>query len=274
MPDSDSPISTGQRLYDEGWCQGAILPGDVAVCLRPTTTPVHYQHAVLITQDCNIVADDDRETHIEVAFGYCPRPEENANAFAQGKHPRQFLAGDGGERRFVWDVRERLSVTKSALLTLLKTVAPAGRLLDTDLREFRAWLGRRYSRPAFPDNFNNRLRPAKSTIDKAIKSDGFRSVRAVFYWIEERDQELSADTPYRLRIIFCFRHNGTAIPLQLAVVEIENFAKAVASCPGIVLVKTESIPESRFPIQYLDVWECVDFDSRSYGSAESAPPRI
>ena len=138
----------------------------------------------------------------------------------------------------------------------------------------RAWLGRRYSRPAFPDNFNERLRPASAAIEKAVKSDGFRSVRAVFYWLEEGDEELPEGTPYHLRIIFCFNHNDTKSPLPATADEVKRFTDAVAKCPGVSLMKAESIPDSRFPIQYLDTWQCVDFDSRSYGCVTSAPPRL
>jgi hypothetical protein len=275
VPNSDAPPpSTGQQLYEAGWCQGAILPVEVAVRIRPATVPEHYQHAVLITQDCNIVADDDKEPQVEIAFGYCAQAGENVNAFAQGKNPRRFLTVIVSDVHLVWDVRHRQSIPKSVLHTELGTAKPLGRLLDADLREFRAWLGRRYSRPAFPDTFNERLRPAMSAIDKAVKSEGFRSVRAVFYWIIERDEELPEAEPYHLQIIFCFAHNGTASPLPQAATEIDKFAKAVAACPGIELTKHEALSDLRFPIQYLDVWEGVDFDARSYGSSESAPPRI
>ena len=275
MPDSDStPPTTGQQLYDAGWCQGAILPVEVAARIRPITVPEHYQHAVQITQDCNIVAEDAKESHVEVAFGYCPQPGENTNALAQGKNPRLFLTEVSPGQRFVWDVRHRASVLKTALCTAVGSVEPLGRLLDSDLREFRAWLGRRYSRPAFPDNFNDRLRPARSAIDKVVNTEAFLSIRAVFYLITEREEELSEGVLYHLRIIFCFKHNGTSEPLTQATTEIGKFTKAVTACPGIVLTKYEAISDSRFPIQYLDAWDCVDFDSRSYGSSDSAPPRL
>ncbi len=275
MPDSDvPPPTTGQQLYDAGWYQGTILPVEVVVRIRPATVPENYQYAVLITQDCNIVAEDEKESHVEVTFGYCPQATDNTNALAQGKNPRLFLIEVPQGQRFVWDVRQRVSVSKTALHTALGSSEPVGRLLDSDLREFRIWLSRRYTRPAFPGNFNERLRPAKSATDKVIKTDAFRSIRAVFYLITERDEELPEGMPYHLRIIFCFKHNGTADPLPQAATEIEKFTKAVANCPGIELTKHESIPDTRFPIQYLDVWECVDFDARSYGSSESAPPRI
>jgi hypothetical protein len=235
--------------------------------------PSRYEHAVLITQDCNLVADDEKESHLEIAFGYRAGDAENVNAYAQGKHPRLFMTEVGGRHRFVWDVRERQPVPKATLEGRLLAASSPGQLLDSDLREFRAWLGRRYSRPAFPDNFNTRLREAQPIIDRVIRSEAFRSIRAVFYLITERDQELPEGTPYHLRIIFCFTSNPSAIPLPNAAAEIEKFAQAVAACPGITLVKHEAISDARFPLQYLDAWQWVDFDARSYGSPESAPPR-
>ncbi len=207
--------------------------------------------------------------HVVAARFDCPQPSTTPRAVAD--LARRSL---GPGQRFVWDVRHRLSLSKTALHAALGSKEPVGRPLDCDLRELRVWLSRRYTRPAFPGNFNDRLRPAKSVIDKVVKTEAFLSIRAVFFWIEERDHELPEGSPYHLRIIFCFKHNGTANPLPQAAIEIEKFAKAVASCPDIILTKPELIPDSRFPIQHPDVWECVDFDARSYGSAESAPPRI
>jgi hypothetical protein len=34
--------------------------------------------------------------------------------------------------------------------------------------------------------------------------------------------------------------------------EVKRFTDAVAKCPGVSLIKAESIPDSRFPIEYLD----------------------
>jgi hypothetical protein len=260
-------------LYDAGWCQGAILPTAVAVSIRPDTVPEQYQHAILITQDCNIVADNHKESRVEIAFGYSPPDAENANAVANSRHPRLFLTTLSSGTRFIWDVRERITVTKIALNMAIGSTPPLGRPIDSDLREFRAWLGRRYSRPAFPDAFNERLRSASATIDKAIKSDGFRSVLGVFYLIAERDEELLANDPYHLYIIFCFADNGTASPLPQTAIEIERYVRAVAACTGISLMKSDAISDARFPIQYLRSFELVDFDSRSYGHPESALPR-
>jgi hypothetical protein len=106
MPDNDPPPSIGRQLYDAGWCQGAVLPEAVTVGLRPATTPSKYLYAVVVTQDCNIVADDQKEPQVEVAFGYCPTAGEDVNGYARGKNPRLFLT-KVGLQLFVWCQRLR-----------------------------------------------------------------------------------------------------------------------------------------------------------------------
>ncbi len=274
MPPSDiSTLSLGQRLYDAGWCQGALLPLDAVAQIRASTLPVRYQHAVVISQDCNIVRDD-QETSVELAFGYSPTATENVNNLAKGRHPRQFLTTLASEQRFVWDVRERAAISKDRLSAVLGSAAPLGRMLDSDIREFRAWLGRRYSRPAFPDAFNDRIKAASAGIEKATKAQAFLSIRGIYYLITERDEELAADQPYHLRIAFCFEENGTPAPLPAASTEIARFITAVAQCQGIVLGPTVIVSNERFPVRWLDAWDCAYFDTRSFGCPGAAPPRV
>jgi transposase-like protein len=46
--------------------------------------------------------------------------------------------------------------------------------------------------------------------------------------------------------------HDTKSPLPATADEVKRFTDAVAKCPGVSLIKAESIPDSRFPIEYLD----------------------
>jgi len=65
-------------------------------------------------------------------------------------------------------------------------------------------------------------------------------------------QKKSCAAPYHLRIIFCFNHNNTKSPLPATADEVKRFTDAVAKCPGVSRIKAGSIPDSKFPIEYLD----------------------
>src|SRR5690349_20762661 len=111
-----------------------------------------FTHAVLISQDCDIATLPDKEPEAECVLA---RPVATANpSFVSGKNPRvlHIQLADGSFLEI--DLRHRRSVAKERLLE----AQPSSLTLKTaGVRLLSKWLGKRYSRPAFPDAFNRRL---------------------------------------------------------------------------------------------------------------------
>ena len=61
------------------------------------------------------------------------------------------------------------------------------------------WLAKRYSRPAFPDNFNRRLRPVEKKIGPIFKANT-KYIDQIFLRVDPADEELAGDEPYTVML--------------------------------------------------------------------------
>jgi len=273
MVEGEAPASIGQDLYGAGWHQGAILGPALMEHFRPQGAPAKFTHAVLITQDCNIVIDE-KEDRIEVMLGYIPDTGQETNDLAQGRNPRLYRTGNPETGLRVWDIRERFTISKFSFLSVLGEAVSDARLIDTELRDIRRWIGRRYTRPAFPDAFNARISSADREIAKVVKSKEFGSVRGVYYLVTENDEELPAGRDYNLKIAFCYVHNDSENPFPDTKTKIDQYVLAVNSCAGVKLTGVLVLSDADFPISYLDSFSLYDFAARSYAGQAAAPPQM
>ena len=263
----------GKALYDAGWHQGAILGPTLMQHLLPQGTPTHFSHAVVIAQDCNIV-NDDREDRIEVMLGYDSDEQKGTNGFAQGRNPRLYRTGTTESSLRIWDVRERFTISKSTLSSVVGNAVCDDRLMDTEIHDIRKWIGRRYTRPAFPDAFNARFSSAKKEISKIVDSKEYQSVRGVYFLVTENDEELPGERDYTLKIAFCYVYNGSDDPLSDTKTKIDQYVSAVKKCAGIKIAGDPLIlSDADFPIAYLDKFFLYDYDAHSYGDPVAAPPQ-
>lgn len=273
MVDDEEAASIGKKLYAAGWHQGAILDPILMERLRPQGASTQFTHAVVIAQDCNIV-NDDKEDRIEVMLGYIPADGQEINDLAQGRNPRLYRTGTPETGLHVWDIRERFTIAKKILSSVLGEAISDVRLMDAELRDIRRWIGRRYTRPAFPDTFNARISSAHREIAKVVKAKEFTSVRGVYYLVTENDEELPAGRDYHLKIAFCYVHNDSENPLPDTKAKIDQYVSAVDSCSGVKLTGVFVLSDADFPISYLDNFSLYDFEARSYADPAAAPPQI
>lgn len=153
----------GPSLYEIGWRQGSLFDAsslflawcDIApdrdgdkIVLEKREPPVSGRY-VVISQDCDIAHGDyDDEPFIEVL--QCGIAKETADlANLERNSPRFFLLDK--ERRLVALAMHRVQVAKGAVKLLAPEVWPYS---QERFRNFIRWLGARYTRPAFPDEFN------------------------------------------------------------------------------------------------------------------------
>jgi hypothetical protein len=263
----------GKKLYAAGWHQGAILDPTLMERLRPHGVAARFTHAVMIAQDCNIV-NDEREDRIEVMLGYVPASGQETNDLAQGRNPRLYRTGTTETGLCVWDIRERFTISKTDLSSVLGDAVCHARLMDAELRDVRRWIGRRYTRPAFPDSFNVRISSADKEISKAVKSQEFKSVRGVYYLVTEKDEELPAGRDYHLKIAFCYVYNDSENPLPETKAKIDQYVSAVNGCAGVKLTGVLILSDADFPVSYLDSFSLYDFEARSYADPAAAPPQM
>ena len=188
------------------WRQGAVFPDDASKALE-LHHPEYPDHTVVvvISHDCDLAADPDREPLVELVTG---RIIDAIKADSHAKSARRLQIEFQGPQGLI-------AVELSALhksFVQKADLAPFNPRVDIHLDAqglsiLQRWLAARYRRAAFPDEFERRLKEAKlpRRIEKALNAAG-KHVIAVFF-----DVDGGADIPrngpddfYRLGIYLMY----------------------------------------------------------------------
>ncbi len=183
-------------------------------CITITETPyldeiVQLSHCdknavfVLLTHSCSIVADLEKEPKVEYVIGrLIDKPDPS---FMHRKNPRILHIELLKEKQPVWVellIPERGTFNKEELLkcapSKVFSVPPGAQ------ETFKRWLGDRYTRPAFPDAFNERMRKANNKIEQAMKLPAASSITGIYISLDPSDEELNNDTPYELGVYMTY----------------------------------------------------------------------
>ena len=163
--------------------------------LNPVNLDVSYREnlfCTVITQDCDIVHQkQEEEPFVEFIIGDLTQDKSCKN----GKNPRK-LHIENGEELFEFNIHNRFFVKKK-LLTGFDFPDVLYRLTDDNKKILKKWLGNRYIRAAFPDNFNKRLFNTK--INKFIEKSISAKVSHIFFEVEDR--ELQDNEIYKLNVM-------------------------------------------------------------------------
>lgn len=171
--------------------QGDVLEGDVvdelvslSVDKKPDMPPGEAYLLAVISQDCDIAQKEDREPYIE--FALCKRTGKEDGNQKNGKNPRSLqIEEEGGILAF--SVHDKFRVRKSDIAANIECQKG---LSAFNLTVLKKWFGRRYTRAAFPDNFNKRLRRSDSLLRNEISS------HVIEIYINVEDKELDDNTAY------------------------------------------------------------------------------
>src|SRR5664280_2120274 len=206
--DSDSGV--GARLRASGWRQGSLVPASVCNHLD-LARPEGAMLAVVVSQDCDVVAPVDVEADIELIAATDVEVPDPATL--HGKLPRKLTLPLVNSPRYLeLSVRHRTFVPKAQLLEC--TPDSDSRLSNDDVRTLARWLGKRYTRDAFPDTFNTRLSSARGKLERLSKSDLGKAVATILVSIEHGNVELPENEPYRIVLWFVLR-SGNLNPVIL-----------------------------------------------------------
>lgn len=159
--------TVGERLRELGWRQGVILPAAHLLETLPDGSAVSGEHHLLVvSQSCDLVHHDlEKEPH--AVFLLLRSHDVTSAEFAHGRNPRvlHFTGPDG--KCFEAIAWHQITISRKRLLEPL----PEGttKLFGSDLRVVTGWLAKRFTRIAFPDDFNDALRFQEGAIRKMMK---------------------------------------------------------------------------------------------------------
>ena len=186
------------------WRQGNVLTIEAATALDlisargPENTVV-----VVVSHDCDIACDDEREPTVEVIVGF--RIERLGGDTHAKTARRLHLAFRCGEAEVPVELHfsSKCSRPKGAVLQF----APLADLMlsPESLVTLQHWLAARYYRAAFADEFENRLKAKPAKLDRKIAKaldNAAQHVLAVFFDVDD-GEEVKRDGPddvYQLRV--------------------------------------------------------------------------
>lgn len=150
-----------------GWRQGVILSAALLLDQIPDDLQVSGDDYLLaVSQSCDLVNHDlEKEPH--VVFLLLKSREGLDAMLAHGRNPRVIHFPDSGGTCFEAIAWQQIVLPRARLLDV--DLSEASKLSDWDLQIVTGWLAKRFTRTAFPDDFNEALRPKDSLIKKALK---------------------------------------------------------------------------------------------------------
>jgi len=241
----------GEWSRETPWRQGDVLPDDAskALDLSHPESP-ERTFVVVISHDCDLTADPDREPFVELVTG---RLVDAIKADSHAKSARRLQIEFHGPQGLL---AAELSAVHKAFVNK-DDLAPFDPRTDVSLDAqglsiLQHWLAARYRRAAFPDEFERRLKEAKMPrrIEKALDTAG-KHVVAVLFDIDggEDSQRNGPDDLYRLGIYLLYDTSQN-----------ESDAEAAARSAADVIEKTfESAFQSQdnawknIQLEYCDV---------------------
>ncbi|HUY75842.1 MAG TPA: hypothetical protein VMV29_03670, partial [Ktedonobacterales bacterium] len=224
-----------------------------AVGATDTSTPVlrprnvkAKERLILITQDCDIVAESSLEPYIEVLI--CEIVNDKYAARVERNSARAFVIDP--KTHLTAQARYRLTIAKEVLLGLTPEPWPG----DAERFErFVRWLARRYDRPALPkslvDNFQTPIERALEQLDQSAPEVSLAFSRAV--------HELRVNVPrheqppFEVQLTFLIKHDNLTNAELDALITVDSAIRAVIDTSVIslgepVIVTLEEIPAADY----------------------------
>ena len=147
----------GERLRERGWRQGVIVPASRILEGLPDGSPTKDQHhAMVVTQSCDLVHHDLRNEPSAVVL-ILKAISSGEPGLMHGRNPRVIHVQASDEswlEAWAWN---QAVVPRDHLAT--KDADPTFALHPKVLCCVLDWLAKRFTRIAFPDGFNDALKP-------------------------------------------------------------------------------------------------------------------
>lgn len=225
------------------------MPEDAAVALRLLPAPSKQHFAMVVTHDCDCVADPIREPSAEVVIGSIIRKLDGTFTHAKSTRKLHLTLSECG-KLIELEIVTKLSVSKEAL----GRFAPdsAWSMTREEKRILARWLSSRYDRAAFPTALVERLKKIRKPFHAEAQEHGQAAV-GIFVDFDPKDELADDNEPYTLEISVVFdetiaraREVCTRLAEALHVVFANAFRRPDGIWDGIELRKCEAVSDTEF----------------------------
>ncbi|MDD5037618.1 MAG: hypothetical protein PHE55_23055 [Methylococcaceae bacterium] len=220
--------------------QGSVLSSDVVVCCLEITNG--GQFAVVISHDCDIANNAEKEPFVEVIIAQAiSRMDGNCS---QAKNPRllhiEFTRHDQ-------PCSMELSATEKRTISKFDLIDSAPdssfSLSDSNRQILSRWLAARYRRHAFPDALNRRLGQA---FEKNLKKST-DEILAVFIDYQPRNEELPENEPYELWV-YVVADTAKLGSIEKAKTVARAFKETLGKQKGLDIVECDAVTDAEFTL--------------------------
>jgi hypothetical protein len=254
-------MDPGTRIETLGWRQGSFLPPTlIALATGPDGKAAPPDDLYLVvTQSCDLVhAKIQGEPWCEaLRLRRVPRLD---GTFQHGRNGRKIhvqvlengapLAAEGQAFDRFFLPREKLAEHPPAPSFMLRELT-----LVVD------WLGRRYSRPAFPHSFNTRVASQQSAIKTFLEKNHFL-LRSLYIRLSSFD-DMPADQSYRLKLLLVAPSELWKTREADARALAKELSEILVACsPKLEVVEALPMSDDRVSLALLDAyvpWQIFDY---------------
>ena len=214
---------------------------------------------VVISQDCDIVKAPSCEPYIEFIYG--KTINEIEGSCLNGKNSRKLILSD--KKNYIFVIHDKFRVKKEKVLSIIEPLESIDQLQSDNLDILKKWISKRYTRAAFPDEFNNRLSNNK-VYEKLAKKDLSKKISYVL--IAVTDEELPSDRCYEPEIIIIIPENISENEKK----EIEELYEKGFSIEG--QINPDIMLRSEIDVSIKELRKYKRWDRDSYSISEDAKP--
>lgn len=219
---------------------------------------------VLFTHDCDLLNHTiDNEPFAEF---FCTKNIAQVDpSLAYGKNPRKIHLKLHDSKCLCLSINHRIRIDRTLLATLPLEKNPL-RLPEPELTNLLHWISKKYSRPAFPDRFNDLL-SGISKLDKKLTNlnNSFTRIKSIFFLINP-NTEIEDDQSYSLKIMVLLAgtaFDGCEDEKDLIKDKLEPILTTDKICISTITCAFEN-EMTLFELNYYKEWD-KDYISRRYG---------
>lgn len=218
--------------YDNRWKQGDILSSGDSSTFGLIDANVVAQKAVIITHDCDLPYAEDNTVEVIIA-----KIVDKIPLLTGARNPRKlhltYSDIDGSEVCLELSPANKKIISNKQLM--METMFPETSLVLTNenKRCLKQWLASIYGRPAFPNEFENRIKKehrrkkVEQHLSKILNKDRIKPDALFFDLGNFRHEELAESQPYVLNIFVVYDTLQNGVQARVDAEEIANEIKAL-----------------------------------------------
>lgn len=230
--------------------QGSIIKVD-DLCSNDQSKLEGEEYVFVISHDCDITAEWEKEPEIEVLKVQILDEGEQDPNLVYGKSPREIdlpVLINGNQKYLKLSQLTKTKISKQYNQHIVADDSLV--ITDKGIKLLRSWLSSRYKRHSFPESLANRLSKLQNKIESRCKSQTkANGIIALFINVDPSEEELEDGIPYEIDIAIVYESEiaGAEENAQALKVEIEKCLQQIETqFPDSIIGNADVKSDSEF----------------------------